>query len=132
CAGELARLRGSNVAAAWDETASAWDRLGRPAPAAYARYRSAEATLGGRGDRGTATASLRAAHATAMALGAEPLRSEVERLARQARIDLEGAPSTVAEAGARMGLTEREAEVVRLVVAGRSNQQIADELFITR
>jgi DNA-binding CsgD family transcriptional regulator len=31
-----------------------------------------------------------------------------------------------------LGLTPREADVIRLVAAGRSNQQIADELFITR
>jgi DNA-binding NarL/FixJ family response regulator len=31
-----------------------------------------------------------------------------------------------------IGLTEREREVIRLVAAGQSNQQIADALFITR
>jgi DNA-binding NarL/FixJ family response regulator len=51
-------------------------------------------------------------------------------LARNARIDLGGAPPE--EPGDPLGLTERESEVVRLVAAGRSNQQIADELFITR
>jgi len=30
------------------------------------------------------------------------------------------------------GLTEREAEVLRLVAAGNSNQKIADELFLSR
>ena len=31
-----------------------------------------------------------------------------------------------------IGLTDREREVIPLVAAGRSNQQIADALFITR
>ena len=40
--------------------------------------------------------------------------------------------SEAGDAGDRLGLTDREAEVIRLVAAGRSNQQIADALFITR
>jgi DNA-binding CsgD family transcriptional regulator/tetratricopeptide (TPR) repeat protein len=133
CMGELGRLRDDNDAATWEETAGAWDRIARPAPAAYARYRAGEALLGRRGDRGRAAASLRTAHEAALALGAAPLRSEVERLARHARIDLgsDGAEQA-REPRDPLGLTEREAEVIRLVAAGRSNQQIADELFITR
>jgi DNA-binding NarL/FixJ family response regulator len=62
-----------------------------------------------------------------------PLRSEIERLARHARIELtrtEPMGSDVVRDP--LGLTEREAEVIRHVAAGRSNQQIADALFITR
>jgi DNA-binding NarL/FixJ family response regulator len=80
-----------------------------------------------------AAAALRAAHASTERLGAEPLRLEIERLARHARIALR-APDLRAddEPGADLGLTQRETEVIRLVAAGRSNQQIADALFITR
>jgi DNA-binding CsgD family transcriptional regulator len=133
CTGELGRLRGQNDPATWEATAGAWDRIGRPAPAAYARYRAGEALLGSRGDRGRATASLGTAHDAAVKLGAAPLRSEIERLARHGRIDL-GTDDADEARGSRdpLGLTEREAEVIRLVAAGRSNQQIADELFITR
>ena len=33
---------------------------------------------------------------------------------------------------AALGLTAREAEVIRLLAIGRSNQEIADELFLSR
>ena len=33
---------------------------------------------------------------------------------------------------AALGLTAREGEVIRLLAIGRSNQEIADELFLTR
>jgi DNA-binding CsgD family transcriptional regulator len=131
CLGELARLKGGGDPTAWDATAAAWDRIGRPALAAYARYRSAEAVLGQRGDRLVAASSLRLAHRSASELGARPLLGEIERLARQARIELDGGRATEASPDP-LGLTEREAEVIRLVAAGRSNQQIADALFITR
>jgi DNA-binding NarL/FixJ family response regulator len=76
---------------------------------------------------------LRDAHSAAEGLGAIPLRTEIERLARHARIELASASRTEGEAARDpLGLTEREAEVIRHVAAGRSNQQIADALFITR
>jgi DNA-binding CsgD family transcriptional regulator/tetratricopeptide (TPR) repeat protein len=132
CRGELDRVRGAPTAEAWDRTAGAWGAAGRPAPAAYARFRSAEAHLSTHGDRATAAGSLREAHATARRLGASPLRLEIERLARHARIELDESTEEADDPGDRLGLTDREAEVIRLVAAGRSNQQIADALFITR
>ena len=41
-------------------------------------------------------------------------------------------PRTSPAATDTIGLTDREREVIPLVAAGRSNQQIADALFITR
>jgi DNA-binding CsgD family transcriptional regulator len=64
-------------------------------------------------------------------LGAEPLRAEVDALARRGRLDL-GGGHVEAVGGEPAGLTRRELEVLRLVAAGRSNQQIADALFISR
>jgi DNA-binding CsgD family transcriptional regulator len=131
CLGELARMRGENHHVVWDTTAAAWDRIGRPALVAYALYRSAEAVLGNRGDRSVAAESLGSARRLASGLGAKPLLGEIERLARQARIELEDGSAAEAQRDP-LGLTDREAEVIRLVAAGRSNQQIADALFITR
>ncbi len=79
------------------------------------------------------------AHGVAVALGADPLCSEIELLARYARIELadrvglETSPPRAADLVSNdPGLTERESEVIRLVAAGWSNQQIGDALFITR
>jgi DNA-binding CsgD family transcriptional regulator len=68
-------------------------------------------------------------------LGAHPLDGEVKALARRGRVDL-GPPAATTAPGAPMpgeqlGLTPREAEVLALVAAGRSNRQIAQALFIS-
>jgi DNA-binding CsgD family transcriptional regulator len=69
-----------------------------------------------------------AAHQTTLQLGAEPLQAALELLARRGRLDLDtGVP---AERGLA-GLTPREVEVLRLLVEGRSNRQIAEQLFIS-
>jgi hypothetical protein len=75
-------------------------------------------------------AALRAAHAAAVRLKAAPLRRELELLAQRGRVRLQAAtkpsPAT-AEApsmSASLGLTAREAEVLALVAAGRTNRQI--------
>jgi DNA-binding NarL/FixJ family response regulator len=75
-------------------------------------------------------------HATAERLGAGLLRSELEALARRGRIELTAsAPSDAQEAGpdpaADLGLTNREREVLEHLMLGKSNGQIADELFIS-
>jgi DNA-binding NarL/FixJ family response regulator len=79
---------------------------------------------------------LRHAHQTASELGAGPLRREIDRLARRARIDLTPPTATVNKAAARSaatqhGLTPREQEALRHLVEGRTNRQIARALFIT-
>jgi len=80
----------------------------------------------------TGTARPRLARATPLAdrLGADPLRERIGLLARRARF---GLPSgSVGEQAPEIpGLTAREAEVLRLVAAGRSNREIAAELFIS-
>ena len=145
-AARLAAVRDPLLRAAsparWAAAAGAADAAARPFAAAYARYREAEAGIGARVDRPAAVRSLRMAHAEALRLGAEPLRHDIERLARQARIDLRRPvtdPTTsVGDGGAApssaelMGLTPREAEVLRLVATGRSNCEIGDALFISR
>jgi ATP/maltotriose-dependent transcriptional regulator MalT len=122
---------------AWAAAAATWERLGQPYRAAYACYRQAEALMTGPGDRDGAATVLRRAVAITGRLGARPLDAEARALARRARFDLD--PSVAATAPAddtrtpaqQLGLTPREAEVLALVAAGRSNRQIAQALFIS-
>jgi predicted ATPase/DNA-binding CsgD family transcriptional regulator len=134
--GERARLEGRSDPIQWQVAASAWLALGRPYPAAYAQWRQAEALLASRAPKAQAEETLRAAHAVAVRLGAAPLRRELELLAQRGRVRLESPAQPVAEpeapsVAASLGLTRREAEVLALVAAGRTNRQIGQALFIT-
>ena len=128
---ETSRLELASDPSTWAETAAAWEALNRPFPRAYARWREAEARLDS-GVDAAAIDALRDARSSALALGATRLVQECERLAGWHRINL--APAEVAvEPGAldRYGLTPREVEVLQGLSAGRTNQEIADELFIS-
>jgi ATP/maltotriose-dependent transcriptional regulator MalT len=126
----------------------------RLAEALLAAPDRAEAARGGRGGRERARELLTAVHAVAMRLGAQPLRLETEQLVVRARLPLPAAPAADgAQAGDgsavrlvreaeptsqaavgqpdTFGLTRRERDVLGLVAAGRSNRQIAEQLFIS-
>jgi DNA-binding CsgD family transcriptional regulator len=130
---ELGRLRGTATVALWEEAADAFDEVGIAATVAYARLREAEAHLAGPRDRGLARDALRHAGSIAERLGARPLLDEIQALATRARLDLQGEPQPAATSRETLpaGLTARELEVLRLVALGRTNRQIATELFIT-
>ena len=129
---ELARLNGAADPAAWQAATSAWQQLGRPYRAAYTQWRHADALLASGAGAGPATEPLRAAHATTVRLGAAPLRTELEALARRARISLTPAEPEPAPAQTRPhGLTDREADVLRLLAAGHTNREIGQQLFIS-
>ena len=134
----MVAMRTAGLLAAWDEAASAWDGLGEPQPLGETLLHAAEAALAC-GERDGAAERLQRAAPLAARLGARSLREQIAILARRARIRLDGGDGSGAagagdggaDGGLGLGLTERELEVLRLVAAGRSNREIAGELFIS-
>ena len=89
CRVEADRLEETDTAGRWVSVADTFEAIGRPYPAAYARYRAGAATLRDRGVRDDAQRCPVGCPATvAIRLGARPLIEEIGTLARHARIDL--------------------------------------------
>ncbi|WP_398979568.1 AAA family ATPase [Streptomyces sp. I05A-00742] len=135
---ELARAEGCSDAGLWGLAVTAFEPLDRPFELARTRFRWAEALLTEGGPAAERAAGpLALAYAEATRLGARPLREAAGSLARRARLPLggEGRPDvrTPVDTGpdAPPRLTPRERDVLRLVTLGRSNRQIAEELFIS-
>ncbi|SEG72498.1 regulatory protein, luxR family [Nonomuraea solani] len=105
----------------FDAAAAAWERLHRPHNQAKSLLRAATAAARS-GDREGAATRLKTALPLARALRATPLVAEIEALSRRVG-GLQEEPSEL--------LTPRELEVLRLVTQGRTNRDIAAELFIS-
>jgi DNA-binding CsgD family transcriptional regulator/tetratricopeptide (TPR) repeat protein len=134
---ELSRLEEQSDPERWRAAAAVWQQRERPFDTAYAQFREAEALLAGRAPRPQAEQVLRSAHRTAVALGAGPLRREIELLAQRGRlrlgepVDTTASPAAPSSPAASLGLTRREVEVLALVAEGQTNRQIGQVLYIT-
>jgi DNA-binding CsgD family transcriptional regulator len=129
---ERRRATGTDTPEEWLAAATELDSVPRPYESTYARWRAAARLLAtGRTDQ--ATQPLRDAYAAAAGLPFPALMQRLEALARRARINPTpvASPDTITDTGVLAGLTPREHDVLRLVAAGRTNSEIADELFIT-
>jgi DNA-binding CsgD family transcriptional regulator len=144
---EWCRAQGHNDPAAWLAVVEAFGP-GFVYESARSRWRLAEA-LAEAGRRDEAQDEWRLAFETADRLGAVPLRAALNDLARRARLRTrvpgaghDGGPGPGSAGGTSpgsasgplasplAGLTAREREVLRLLATGRSNREIAAELFI--
>jgi DNA-binding CsgD family transcriptional regulator len=135
CEAEFTRLQRRPDPGRWMALAAAWDALSRPYQTAYARWRQAEALLATKAPKAAASV-LRQAYEATIQLGEQPLRQEIERLGKRAKIGLTSSTVMVGKAAplspaTKHGLTPREQEVLQHLVEGRTNRQIARALFIS-
>ena len=100
--------------------------------AAYCWWRVAQAQVGRGEPPSTIAEALQRAHELSEEM--QPLRAAVDEIARRAHIRLTARPARVRRATPvelPVALTARELEILRHVAAGRSNSQIAHDLFIS-
>jgi DNA-binding CsgD family transcriptional regulator len=125
----LARGDAAGAAGEAIDAATCADRLGAPVNSAFARTLAGEA-LASAGDRSEAIGALELARAQFAEIGALRYQDRAAQLLRklgQAVPRRDG----LRQDGAMSGLSKRELEVLELVASGRTNREVAAELYLS-
>jgi DNA-binding CsgD family transcriptional regulator len=125
----FARAEAGDTIDTWHNAVEDWARIGQVYDEAICRTRYAESLLVA-GDRIGGRTQLLAAMQTAERLGAQPLMADVRRVAGRAHLEIQPHPRSP-ESDAAHSLTAREREVLELIAFGRTNEQIAHQLYIS-
>jgi DNA-binding CsgD family transcriptional regulator len=135
---ELSRAEQADEADRWAQAVAAFAPLQRPYELALAEFGHGRALLDARHQRADAAESLTRAYRTADRLGAVLLMRDIEELAGRAGVVVRPESATGADAkespaadAKSLGLTAREADVLRLMAKGYRNRRIAEELYIS-
>jgi ATP/maltotriose-dependent transcriptional regulator MalT len=122
----FALARGDATRDTWLGVAAAYEKVDEPVPRGYAVLQAAECEAQ-QGNRAEAAVLVREADALACRVGEGLLRTATDAAARRIGVQLDPHASKATP----FGLTDREVEVLRRVAAGRTNKQIAEELYIS-
>lgn len=125
---EFARLKNEDAREAARQAAEAFSSISMPYEETYFRWREAQAALDA-DDVGTGTALLKQGRVQARRFGFAGLESAIATLARTHQLRL-GAERTTVDGDEPLSL--RELEVLRLIVDGKSNPDIAEILSVSR
>jgi DNA-binding CsgD family transcriptional regulator len=132
-AARLAMFEAHRTMDFWEDAAARWRSLNAPYREAHCRGGLAEAflddhVLSASDRRGHASTQLERAIDICRQIGAVPALNRMTQIAAHAGIAISGLPTRSHQPG---GLTDRELEVLRLVVAGRTNDEIGATLYIS-
>ena len=125
----FARVEGRDTIDSWRISVESWARIGQVYDEAICRTRCAESLLVA-GDRIGGRTQLLAAMQTAERLGAQPLIADVRRVAGRAHLEIAPHHQSLGTEAAHH-LTARELEVLELIAFGRTNEQIAHQLYMS-
>ncbi len=133
---ELARAEERSTPELWSRAVEALRLTERPRPLAYALFQSAT-SLAANGSREEAGQLLREARDQARVCGDAVLENQVTAVSEQTWMPQAPSVSTghaqakVTDPSVVLGLTARERDVLHLLTLGRTNRQIAAELYIS-
>lgn len=131
CRADLSRAAGERDPVPWRDAILAWSAAGDPYQKAVSQWRLAWALLDTRSGRDEAATLLTRSRGVGEALGARPLVTAIDALARRARLRLGESSAGTSDGAQVVALTAREAEILPLLAAGRTNAEIAEVLVIS-